>query len=184
MGCGADLHRRDISIHAPREGGDDAEQMKKLLELLISIHAPREGGDPGTSTAQSCRRCYFNPRPPRGGRRLGGLLLQPRDQISIHAPREGGDSRSRSRPSGSPDFNPRPPRGGRRGKSRENVENLLFQSTPPARGATRCPSYDHLPGAISIHAPREGGDSIALMTLSSSTLFQSTPPARGATRRA
>ena len=35
----------------------------------ISIHAPREGGD---SSANRCRSCWihFNPRPPRGGRRL------------------------------------------------------------------------------------------------------------------
>ena len=37
-------------------------------------------------------------------------------------------------------------------------EELLFQSTPPARGATRrghqVPQARH----ISIHAPREGGD--------------------------
>ena len=36
----------DISIHAAREGGDQAEQLKKA-ELAISIHAAREGGDYG-----------------------------------------------------------------------------------------------------------------------------------------
>ena len=35
----------DISIHAPREGGDrHARQIPRVLEQ-ISIHAPREGGD-------------------------------------------------------------------------------------------------------------------------------------------
>ena len=33
-----------ISIHAPREGGDDAVNITPDTEL-ISIHAPREGGD-------------------------------------------------------------------------------------------------------------------------------------------
>ena len=33
-----------ISIHAPREGGDDPEQ-KGHHRKIISIHAPREGGD-------------------------------------------------------------------------------------------------------------------------------------------
>ena len=57
----------DISIHAPREGGD-------LLicylsgEIRISIHAPREGGDPT----------------------IAGYYKYTLD-ISIHAPREGGD---------------------------------------------------------------------------------------------
>ena len=34
----------------------------------ISIHAPREGGDPWPP-ATARRWSYFNPRPPRGGRR-------------------------------------------------------------------------------------------------------------------
>ena len=33
-----------ISIHAPREGGDDL-MAALLTNLGISIHAPREGGD-------------------------------------------------------------------------------------------------------------------------------------------
>ena len=35
---------RGISIHAPREGGDQAQD-KDFPGLVISIHAPREGGD-------------------------------------------------------------------------------------------------------------------------------------------
>ena len=39
-----DFKGRDISIHAPREGSDNA--MEKLyMALCISIHAPREGSD-------------------------------------------------------------------------------------------------------------------------------------------
>ena len=34
----------EISIHAPREGGD-AVQAPDDLRCVISIHAPREGGD-------------------------------------------------------------------------------------------------------------------------------------------
>ncbi len=37
---------RDISIHAPREGGDLNEFCDYELAEDISIHAPREGGDP------------------------------------------------------------------------------------------------------------------------------------------
>ena len=33
-----------ISIHAPREGGDDASDVTAII-FDISIHAPREGGD-------------------------------------------------------------------------------------------------------------------------------------------
>ena len=36
--------------------------------------------------------------------------------------------------------------------------NLLFQSTPPARGATNTYNGQDTNEMISIHAPREGGD--------------------------
>ena len=55
-------------------------------------------------------------------------------------------------------FNPRPPRGGRRYYDRSTDTIVLFQSTPPARGATQARAADHQMDMISIHAPREGGD--------------------------
>ena len=57
----------EISIHAPREGGDCGVKLERLQTRSISIHAPREGGD-----------------------LRGGNIIRPR-RISIHAPREGGD---------------------------------------------------------------------------------------------
>ena len=57
-----------ISIHAPREGGD--EHRRQITNGIgISIHAPREGGD-------------------------AAMVESLKDQlkISIHAPREGGDT--------------------------------------------------------------------------------------------
>ena len=103
--------------------------------------------------------------------------------ISIHAPREGGD--------GVADAGEPP--------------GVIFQSTPPARGATGATQKGLTSAAISIHAPREGGD--CLFVSLSRTLnhfnprpprggrrceivsrlavseFQSTPPARGATTK-
>ena len=35
----------NISIHAPREGGDAARSFRVCKPVWISIHAPREGGD-------------------------------------------------------------------------------------------------------------------------------------------
>ena len=57
-----------ISIHAPREGGDANTDKKERLISDISIHAPREGGDFQLISAYPIPE-YFNPRPPRGGRR-------------------------------------------------------------------------------------------------------------------
>ena len=80
-------------------------------------------------------------------------------QISIHAPREGSDPV------------PRPP----------TIQIKVFQSTLPARGATRCPRVADFPVIISIHAPREGSDGILYICVSVTPPFQSTLPARGAT---
>ena len=78
--------------------------------------------------------------------------------ISIHAPREGGDgSRSAGRAART-DFNPRPPRGERLVSVGGFQHPFLFQSTPPARGATSTFMAFSTSAMISIHAPREGGD--------------------------
>ena len=58
----------EISIHAPREGGDRARATTVHGRRRISIHAPREGGD------------LFHG--------IFGVVAA----ISIPAPREGGDN--------------------------------------------------------------------------------------------
>ena len=63
------LSVQPISIHAPREGGDEVTGVIQVIPCTISIHAPREGGD---STSLTENKSLF---------------------ISIHAPREGGDHR-------------------------------------------------------------------------------------------
>ena len=147
-----------ISIHAPREGGDDEDEDIDEDDE-ISIHAPREGGDALIRFRTLARRTfqstppargatvdgynlkpgdvYFNPRPPRGGRRYFVKIINTRPQISIHAPREGGDI----------------------GNASITGTKTKFQSTPPARGATsRLMMFCEFDRRISIHAPREGGD--------------------------
>ena len=124
--------------------------------MAISIHAPREGSD-GTDE-----------------------ILAVVYAISIHAPREGSDKAGSG---GSPDiedFNPRSPRGERRERHYSLNANDGFQSTLPARGATKVSDNKVLCNAISIHAPREGSDSGVLDSVQFA-LFQSTLPARGAT---
>ncbi len=125
-------------------------------------------------------------------------------KISIHAPREGGDPVSAQYQQQTPNFNPRPPRGGRHSKNSSFCARLVFQSTPPARGATIQSRTAESTGSISIHAPREGGDYSmlrshrrgyyfnprpprggrpqSLMLYNLQYQFQSTPPARGATQ--
>ena len=56
-----------------------------------------------------------------------------------------------------------------------------FQSTLPARGATRGFDVINVSVFISIHAPREGSDTISKFISNVDIIFQSTLPARGAT---
>jgi len=58
--------RKDVSIRAPREGGDAQVPMAELPNV-VSIRAPREGGDRRLMHLQRLMES-FNPRPPRRGR--------------------------------------------------------------------------------------------------------------------
>ena len=80
--------------------------------------------------------------------------------VSIHAPRAGRDAPSAMAMAISCDsFNPRAPRGARLQGSVNLSNPPLFQSTRPARGATRGRCPQHRLGLVSIHAPRAGRDS-------------------------
>ena len=82
-----------------------------------------------------------------------------------------------------PDFNPRTPRGVRHDRHHAPPRHHIFQSTHPARGATRSRDWANRCMMISIHAPREGCDAPANLYFFGPLEFQSTHPARGATRK-
>ncbi len=147
-----------VSIHAPREEGDE-QRRQDADQLHVSIHAPREEGD-----------------------HVPDWRLLNRRDVSIHAPREEGDIRRP--PSALPIrcFNPRPPRGGRHAADEVIGEDGGFQSTPPARRATEAMGQAITERYVSIHAPREEGDATVSAATMSPVAFQSTPPARRATR--
>ena len=78
--------------------------------------------------------------------------------VSIHAPRAGRDRPSLYSAARLSSFNPRAPRGARLRKGGASYGDIAFQSTRPARGATK-----------------------AARAIRVDDLFQSTRPARGAT---
>ena len=165
------------SIHAPRVGSDDGKSIL-IASYRVSIHAPRVGSD------LICTRTFlaafgFNPRSPRGERRLtapeysvvpafqstlpagerristpGARSVNP---VSIHAPRVGA------------------------------ILTLLFDWTvfvsihAPAWGATRSPLLRMGSLSVSIHAPRVGSDGRCKPVRCST--FHSTLPAWGATSK-
>ena len=84
----------------------------------------------------------FNPRSPHGERRDVLATYWETLKISIHAPRTGSDS-----------------------IRRRDTLSRQFQSTLPARGATKSDWEDLLKRWISIHAPRTGSDSVVGVSL-------------------
>ena len=192
----------NISIHAPREGGDSAGAGPDMGGPAISIHAPREGGDLTRSEIKTRSedfnprpprggrrpkmpiappRSNFNPRPPRGGRPSGTAHLTEVRDISIHAPREGGDLGFPTMRVGNRTFQSTPPARGATTNVLDGVGIAVFQSTPPARGATffvvifyKCAGFQSTP-------PARGATPKVLPVPRPPTTFQSTPPARGAT---
>ena len=129
-------HIADISIHAPREGGD-VHGGHHRQRFQISIHAPREGGD-GEAQLPGNVGYDFNPRPPRGGRRIPDTEQSASLDFNPRPPR-GGRRRSSASTWPKRYFNPRPPRGGRQVSLIWDNRDFKFQSTPPARGATSFP---------------------------------------------
>ncbi len=147
----------------PARGATCVQTGRKFIGV-VSIHAPRAGGDyDGIKSNEKSNS--FNPRPPRGGRQ----------RFSYDSDDHFG-------------FNPRPPRGGRRRYRNRKGRTRMFQSTPPARGATeglmcrkteticfnprpprggRLHALEIFPGPqqVSIHAPRAGGDDAAVLVL-------------------
>ena len=79
-------------------------------------------------------------------------------KVSIHAPRAEGDDGGVAAVAVGDGFNPRPPRGGRPAGSRSRGRPVRFQSTPPARRATRDVEPPRADRRVSIHAPRAEGD--------------------------
>ena len=81
-----------ISIHAPREGGDNLSNAISRKSARFQSTPPARGATFDHLNGSN-RNADFNPRPPRGGRRLAQQECEAVEAISIHAPREGGDSK-------------------------------------------------------------------------------------------
>ena len=147
-----------ISIHAPREGSDRpvggvcrqcayfnprsprGERLtgdwEKALGGLFQSTLPARGA---THPARAGRRrkSKFQSTLPARGATNDDKYSRRQIEISIHAPREGSDIRADWRKLLGFDFNPRSPRGERRLTIYSCCPFYRFQSTLPARGATR-----------------------------------------------
>ena len=148
-----------ISIHAPREGSDLRKIQNGFSYIKFQSTLPARGATQKANPLADGYISDFNPRSPRGERRLRKRRYLRRIDISIHAPREGSDYCPRATGKHRSDFNPRSPRGERHGRFR--FAGLLQRDFNPRspRGERLSPALCFLPSfVISIHAPREGSD--------------------------
>ena len=118
-----------------------------------SLHGERRGSDSHTAGAAD-----FNPRSLHGERRLTSASRHECREISIHAPCTGSDDFAATHSRQGNDFNPRSLHGERRPSARSGGHGSRFQSTLPARGATKNRKKMRKRACISIHAPCTGSD--------------------------
>ena len=195
-----------VSIRAPRTGSDGQRYGSRVRGLDVSIRAPRTGSDAITGES-SATSTSFNPRPPHGERRVIVLIPDRKAGFQSAPPARGATKPRPGGKSGRGCFNPRPPHGERRGPldlprrvpgvsiraprtgsdagitSHSGSLYIVFQSAPPARGATGISLSGIASPRVSIRAPRTGSDHGERPNVRD-LLFQSAPPARGATSRA
>ena len=154
----------NISIHAPRTGSDRYRAGRYNPAERISIHAPRTGSD-GITAALTTRSGLFQSTLPARGATAEYLSTIAHRSISIHAPRTGSDAKKTMRALAHLNFNPRSPHGERHRPIRllvvvdaisihaprtgsdkafitSSMPRNLFQSTLPARGATKGAEQD------------------------------------------
>ncbi|PRX55988.1 hypothetical protein B0G52_1381, partial [Cohnella sp. SGD-V74] len=122
----------------------------------ISIHASREGCDE-TLNVIDRKQKYFNPRIPRGMRPIVNPIDSLASYFNPRIPR-GMRPYTKSFSARQINFNPRIPRGMRPIFDAYIPEDNIFQSTHPARDATKKGSGTRGVLPISIHASREGCD--------------------------
>ena len=115
------------------------------------------GERPAIRWASSIRVLFQSTLPARGATWRTRLACRLR-RISIHAPRTGSDIEKGFKNFYAYDFNPRSPHGERQDSALSRAAACGFQSTLPARGATRRHRQHIATYTISIHAPRTGSD--------------------------
>ena len=196
--------RATVSIHAPGEGSDAAAP---------AFRSAGNGFNPRSRRGERRSCCWrwpavarFNPRSRRGERRVIKFTNTRLGKVSIHAPGEGSDQQAAEHqccwivsihaPGEGSDAvvtwswlatskfqSTLPARGATRIPASNDIPTV-FQSTLPARGATGdLPGYDAGAGRFNPRS-RRGERLIRARIRRAATWFQSTLPARGATRDA
>ena len=175
------ITQRGISIHAPCTGSDRVT-LSALHLLLISIHAPYTGSDTFFGYPSGISKRFQSTLPARGATQQR-CVKQSRKKFQSTLPARGA-TRPRQYPRAClrdfnprslhgerrtfsvvmffpPNFNPRSLHGERHAPQSFSGADEKFQSTLPARGATRPAIIFGGGRKISIHAPCTGSDTFS-----------------------
>ena len=126
--------KTQISIHDPRVGADKKTPEVRLPKI-ISIHDPRVGADPNIAGCPHID-CYFNPRPPCGGRQGPEAHEQFIQEFQSTTPVWGPTSREMIRRTSSALFQSTTPVWGPTKTHLLSHSTKIFQSTTPVWGPT------------------------------------------------
>ena len=151
----------DISIHAPREGSDTRRPYRHGDRQIFQSTLPARGAT-GPKQSRGDPRPYFNPRSPRGERRiiLHKRRAEPRFQSTL--PARGATPNPHLTRNSQSHFNPRSPRGERRLAVALISVSLSISIHAPREGSDfTVPNCYPVALRISIHAPREGSDIVS-----------------------
>ena len=134
-------HWRETPFQSTLPARGATQLFSVLLSVCnISIHAPREGSD-AVLRRHACDGKHFNPRSPRGERRV------------ITNVKDRGWN-----------FNPRSPRGERPIETTNDIVINPISIHAPREGSDPSPWVAQSAARISIHAPREGSDRVAYVS--------------------
>ena len=145
----------EISIHAPRAGGDPAKTTSIIATFTFQSTPPVRGAT--MAKAISAELSVISIHAPRAGGDVQHTCFVYEFAISIHAPRAGGDGKlihtgnfadvfqstppvrgatiaTTKNTTGTTNFNPRPPCGGRLTIGTDGAEEYDFNPRPPCGG--------------------------------------------------
>ena len=125
----------------------------------------------------------FNPRSPHGERQFCFSPFAKIGKISIHAPRTGSDRVLITSNERIEHFNPRSPHGERRAGTQEAIRQQNFNPRSPHGERPPCRTFVNFEEEFQSTLPARGATRHLLLD-SGALKFQSTLPARGATRAA
>ena len=172
--------RREVSIHAPREGCDLTIAFTPYSFLSFNSRTPG-GVRQRRSALRSCCQGGFNSRTP-GGVRLEMLsLLDTTRTFQFTHPGRGATTTAQRIVLSHRCFNSRTPGGVRHCPPRRRSRSYLVSIHAPREGCDLTILLMMSDTLVSIHAPREGCDSAVPPRSGQKRKFQFTHPGRGAT---